>query len=136
MNIKFVYITYFLICAYLVSAYLFFWLEINTHWPFHLFYLPLAIFLAVIFFGSVLKGKLAIIFKIAAAAILFCGAFFTIYTLSNCTGLGCISLLFLAPILLGLTLVIYIFYMRFKGLKKLKKLPKFIPPVNAPLGKV
>ena len=110
MTSKSIYITYFLVLIYLTSAYSVHWLEITKHGILYLqsFYLPIAILVSVILFGPNLKGKFSLFFKIITTVILVLGISLSIYYWTSCRGLGCIGLLFLGAISLGLTLIFYI----------------------------
>jgi hypothetical protein len=60
-----------------------------------------------------------LIFRAIVLLILFSGLSFAMYMVSGCSGLGCISLLFIGQIALGLTLMIYIFLYILQQFKKI-----------------
>jgi hypothetical protein len=93
-----------------MSAYSVYWLEITKYGMLSLnwFYLPIAILVSVILFGPNLKGKFSLIFRIITTFILILGIFLSMYYWSSCSGLGCMGLMFIGSIALGLTLIIYI----------------------------
>jgi hypothetical protein len=110
MTSKLIYITFFLVLTYLMSAYSVHWLEITKYGILYLksFYLPIAILVSVILFGPNLKGKFSLFFRIITTVILVLGVSLSIYYWTSCSGLGCMGLLFIGAIALGLTLIIYI----------------------------
>jgi len=108
---------YFLIAAYLISAYFTFWVETSRGIHFYL-YLPVAILLSVIVFGTNLTGKLGITMRIVAAVLLILGL-----SLANhfvcCSGeQGGIGVLFIGAPVLCLTLFLYLLFYVFQWRKK------------------
>ena len=104
MKFKLRHTVYFLIPAYLISAYFTFWQE--TSWGIHFYlYLPVAILLSVIVFGTNLTGKLGIAIRIVAAVLLILGLLLANHFVCCSGEQGGIGVLFIGAPVLCLSLI-------------------------------
>ncbi len=108
------------IFAFLISSYFTFWVE--TKWGVYFYlYIPIAIILSVVLFGTNLKGKLDISMRVIAAIFLCLGLLLARYFICCSGEQGGMGVLFVGTPVLGLTLLIYTLLILIQWFKTLSR---------------